>query len=47
MTCPNCGHVYPIFSGIPNMVRLRSRSFVTAFALIYLWQLLAEHEIGK
>ncbi|KAF9507345.1 hypothetical protein BS47DRAFT_1321304, partial [Hydnum rufescens UP504] len=20
MTCPNCGHVYPIFSGIPNML---------------------------
>ena len=21
MTCPNCGHVYPISNGIPNMVR--------------------------
>ncbi|PPR04679.1 hypothetical protein CVT24_011896 [Panaeolus cyanescens] len=20
MTCPNCGHVYPIFNGIPNML---------------------------
>ncbi|KAN0118191.1 multifunctional methyltransferase [Russula decolorans] len=22
MTCPNCGHVYPISNGIPNMVRI-------------------------
>lgn len=21
MTCPNCGHIYPISNGIPNMVR--------------------------
>ena len=30
MTCPNCGHVYRIASGIPNMVSVSSqRSFLS------------------
>jgi len=47
MVCPNCQHVYPISSGIPNMVRDRwlvdNRVGVTTDGF---FQLLAEHEIA-
>jgi len=45
MTCPNCSHVYPISSGIPNMVR---HSIPTYGELVSnsVIQLLAEHEIA-
>jgi len=36
MTCPNCGHVYPISNGIPNMVRILCALFQSLLFLIFL-----------
>lgn len=36
MTCPNCGHVYPISNGIPNMVRILSALLRSSLVLIFL-----------
>jgi len=36
MTCPNCGHVYPISNGIPNMVRILRALLQSPLVLIFL-----------
>lgn len=46
MVCPNCGHVYPIANGIPNMVRRVCAPNTTDEINHSCTQLLAEHEIA-
>ena len=36
MTCPNCGHVYPISNGIPNMVCILRALLQLPLVLIFL-----------